>query len=211
MHPLLQAYLDELPLIAILRGITYAEAADVTEVLYQAGFRIIEVPLNSPEPLRSIEHIATAFGDRMLVGAGTVLSTNEVDAVCAAGGQLIVSPNTDTEVIRASVTQGAVSLPGAATPSEVFTALKAGAHGVKAFPAEMLTPAVIKSWTSVLPADLPVLAVGGISTANVADYWQAGVNGFGLGGALYQAGKAIEEIARDAERFVTTLRDLTRP
>ena len=170
MHPLLQAYLDELPLIAILRGITYAEAADVTEVLYQTGFRMIEVPLNSPEPLRSIEQIATAFGDRMLVGAGTVLSTNEVDAVCAAGGQLIVSPNTDTEVIRASVTQGAVSLTGAATPSEVFTALKAGAHGIKAFPAEMLTPTVIKSWTSVLPADLPVLAVGGISTANAADY-----------------------------------------
>ena len=139
MHTLLGSYLDELPLIAILRGITYPEAAEVADVLYQTGFRIIEVPLNSPDPLLSIERIAKDFGDRMLVGAGTVLTANEVSAVRDAGGQLIVSPNTDAEVIRASVTQGVVSLPGAATPSEIFTALHAGAHGIKAFPAEMLT------------------------------------------------------------------------
>ena len=211
MHTLLGSYLDELPLIAILRGITYPEAAEVADVLYQTGFRIIEVPLNSPDPLLSIERIAKDFGDRMLVGAGTVLTANEVSAVRDAGGQLIVSPNTDAEVIRASVTQGVVSLPGAATPSEIFTALHAGAHGIKAFPAEMLTPAVIKSWKSVLPADLPVLAVGGITSANAANYWQAGVAGFGLSGALYQAGKSLEEIARDAEGFVTTLRGLTQP
>ena len=211
MHTLLGSYLDELPLIAILRGITHPEAAEVADVLYQTGFRIIEVPLNSPDPLLSIERIAKDFGDRMLVGAGTVLTANEVSAVRDAGGQLIVSPNTDAEVIRASVTQGVVSLPGAATPSDIFTALHAGAHGIKAFPAEMLTPAVIKSWKSVLPADLPVLAVGGITPANAANYWQAGVAGFGLGGALYQAGKSLEEIARDAEGFVTTLRGLTQP
>ena len=167
MHPLLQSYLEEMPLIAIIRGITSAEATDVVGVLYQAGFRIVEVPLNSPDPIRSIEQIASTFGDRMLVGAGTVLDPAEVEAVCDAGGQIIVSPNTDPDVVRASVARDAVSLPGAATPSEVFTALKAGAHGVKAFPAEMLTPTVIKSWKSVLPAEVPVLAVGGITTANV--------------------------------------------
>ena len=208
MHPLLQSYLEEMPLIAVLRGITFAEATDVVDVLYQAGFRIAEVPLNSPDPIRSIEHIAARFGDRMLVGAGTVLSAAEVDAVCDAGGQIIVSPDTNPEVIRASVARNAVSLPGAATPSEVFTALKAGAHGVKAFPAEMLTPPVIKSWKAILPPELPVLAVGGINTDNATAYWQAGVNGIGLGGSLYTAGKSIDAIAHDAAQFVSLMRDL---
>ena len=208
MHSLLQSYLAEMPLIAILRGITSAEATDVVGALYQAGFRIVEVPLNSPDPIRSIEQIASTFGDRMLVGAGTVLDPAEVEAVCDAGGQIIVSPNTDPDVVRASVARDAVSLPGAATPSEVFTALKAGAHGVKAFPAEMLTPAVIKSWKSVLPAEVPVLAVGGITTANAQTYWQAGVNGFGLGGSLYKAGKSIDAIAHDAAHFVSLMQNL---
>ena len=208
MHPLLQSYLEEIPLIAILRGITSAEATDVVGVLYQSGFRIVEVPLNSPDPIRSIEQIASTFGDRMLVGAGTVLDPAEVEAVCDAGGEIIVSPNTDPDVVRASVARDAVSLPGAATPSEVFTALKAGAHGVKAFPAEMLTPAVIKSWKSVLPAEVPVLAVGGITTANAQTYWQAGVNGFGLGGSLYKAGKSIDAIAHDAAHFVSLMQNL---
>ena len=208
MHPLLQSYLEEMPLISIIRGITSAEATDVVGVLYQAGFRIVEVPLNSPDPIRSIEQIASTFGDRMLVGAGTVLDPAEVEAVCDAGGQIIVSPNTDPDVVRASVARDAVSLPGAATPSEVFTALKAGAHGVKAFPAEMLTPTVIKSWKSVLPAEVPVLAVGGITTANAQTYWQAGVNGFGLGGSLYKAGKSIDTIAHDAAQFVSLMQNL---
>jgi len=208
VHPLLQSYLEEMPLIAILRGITSTEATDVVGVLYQAGFRIVEVPLNSPDPIRSIEQIASTFGDRMLIGAGTVLDPAEVEAVCDAGGQIIVSPNTDPDVVRASVARDAVSLPGAATPSEVFTALKAGAHGVKAFPAEMLTPTVIKSWKSVLPAEVPVLAVGGITTANAQTYWQAGVNGFGLGGSLYKAGKSIDAIAHDAAQFVSLMQNL---
>ena len=208
MHPLLQSFLEEMPLIAILRGITSAEATDVVGVLYQAGFRIVEVPLNSPDPICSIEQIASTFGDRMLVGAGTVLDPAEVEAVCDAGGQIIVSPNTDPDVVRASVARDAVSLPGAATPSEVFTALKAGAHGVKAFPAEMLTPTVIKSWKSLLPAKVPVLAVGGITTANAQTYWQAGVNGFGLGGSLYKAGKSIDAIAHDAAQFVSLMQNL---
>ena len=197
-----------MPLIAILRGITLAEATDVAGALYQAGFRIVEVPLNSSDPIRSIEQIASTFGDRMLVGAGTVLDPAEVEAVCFAGGQIIVSPNTDPDVVRASVARDAVSLPGAATPSEVFTALKAGAHGVKAFPAEMLTPTVIKSWKSVLPAEVPVLAVGGITTANAQTYWQAGVDGFGLGGSLYKAGKSIDAIAHDAAQFVSLMQNL---
>jgi 2-dehydro-3-deoxyphosphogalactonate aldolase len=208
VHPLLQSYLEQMPLVAILRGITFAEATDVVDVLYQAGFRIVEVPLNSPDPIRTIQHIASTFGDRMLVGAGTVLDPAEVQAVWDAGGQIIVSPNTDPDVIRASVAKNAVSLPGAATPSEVFTALKAGAHGVKAFPAEMLTPPVIKSWKSVLPTAIPVLAVGGITTANARAYWQAGVNGFGLGGSLYKAGKSIDAIGHDAAQFVSLMQNL---
>ena len=121
---------------------------------------------------------------------------------------LSVSPYTDPDVVRASVARDAVSLPGAATPSEVFTALKAGAHGVKAFPAEMLTPAVIKSWKSVLPVEVPVLAVGGVTTANAQTYWQAGVDGFGLGGSLYKAGKSIDTIAHDAAQFVSLMQNL---
>ena len=208
MHPLLQSYLEDMPRIAILRRITSAEATDVVGGLYQSSFRIVEVPLNSPDPIRSIEHIASTFGDRMLVGAGTVLDPAEVEAICNAGGQIIVSPNTDPDIVRASVARDAVSLPGAATPSEVFTALKAGAHGVKAFPAEMLTPPVIKSWKSVLPTELPVLAVGGITTANAKTYWQAGVNGLGLGGSLYKAGKSIDAIAHDAAQFVSLMQNL---
>ena len=208
MRDELQSYLNELPLVAILRGITPDETIGIVDAIYQAGFRMVEVPLNSPEPLKSIERIANEFGDRMLVGAGTVLTSQQTQDVNAAGGRLIVSPNTNVDVICTSVSLGLVSLPGVATPSEAFSAIDAGAHGVKAFPAEMVTPAVLKSWKSVLPATLPTLAVGGIDNSNIAAYWHAGANGFGLGGALYKAGKSIDAVAADAQLFVTAMRSL---
>ena len=208
MRDELQSYLNELPLVAILRGITPDETIGIVDAIYQAGFRMVEVPLNSPKPLKSIERIANEFGDRMLVGAGTVLTSQQAQDVNTAGGRLIVSPNTNVDVICASVSLGLVSLPGVATPSEAFSAIDAGAHGVKAFPAEMVTPAVLKSWKSVLPANLPTLAVGGIDTSNIATYWHAGANGFGLGGALYKAGKSVDAVAADAQLFVTAMRSL---
>lgn len=202
----LQSYLDNMPLVAILRGIKPLEAVAVVEAIHHAGFGIVEVPLNSPQPLQSIQRIADAFGDELLVGAGTVLAPQQVHDVHSAGGKLVVSPNTNIEVIQATAALKLISMPGAATPSEAFAAINAGASAVKAFPAEMVTPQVLKSWKSVLPAGLPVLAVGGINTSNLADYWQAGANGFGLGGALYKANKSVDAVTRDAEQFIETMR-----
>lgn len=202
----LQSYLDNMPLVAILRGIKPLEAVAVVEAIHHAGFGMVEVPLNSPQPLQSIQRIADAFGDKLLVGAGTVLAPQQVHDVHSAGGKLVVSPNTNIEVIQATAALELISMPGAATPSEAFAAINAGASAVKAFPAEMVTPQVLKSWKSVLPAGLPVLAVGGINTSNLADYWQAGANGFGLGGALYKANKSVDAVTRDAEQFIETMR-----
>ena len=202
----LQSYLDNMPLVAILRGIKPVEAVAVVEAIHHAGFGMVEVPLNSPQPLQSIQRIADAFGDKLLVGAGTVLAPQQVHDVHSAGGKLVVSPNTNIEVIQATAALELISMPGAATPSEAFAAINAGASAVKAFPAEMVTPQVLKSWKSVLPAGLPVLAVGGINPSNLADYWQAGANGFGLGGALYKANKSVDAVTRDAEQFIETMR-----
>lgn len=204
----LQSYLDNMPLVAILRGIKPVEAVAVVEAIHHAGFGMVEVPLNSPQPLQSIQRIADAFGDKLLVGAGTVLAPQQVHDVHSAGGKLVVSPNTNIEVIQATAALELISMPGAATPSEAFAAINAGASAVKAFPAEMVTPQVLKSWKSVLPAGLPVLAVGGINTSNLTDYWQAGANGFGLGGALYKANKSVDAVTRDAEQFIETMRRL---
>lgn len=202
----LQSYLDNMPLVAILRGIKPVEAVAVVEAIHHAGFGMVEVPLNSPQPLQSIQRIADAFGDKLLVGAGTVLAPQQVHDVHSAGGKLVVSPNTNIEVIQATAALELISMPGAATPSEAFAAINAGASAIKAFPAEMVTPQVLKSWKSVLPAGLPVLAVGGINPSNLADYWQAGANGFGLGGALYKANKSVDAVTRDAEQFIETMR-----
>ena len=206
-HPLLH-YLEQMPLVAILRGITLAESLDVVACLFEAGIRIVEVPLNSPDPLHSINLIAEKFSAQMLVGAGTVLNTEQVKNVAAAGGRLIVSPNTNEGVIQSATALGMICIPGAATPSEVFTALEAGANGVKVFPAEMLSPTIIKSWRSVLPTSSIILPVGGISTDNMRDYWQAGANGFGIGGSLFQPGKSIEAISASAQEFVLAVNQL---
>jgi 2-dehydro-3-deoxyphosphogalactonate aldolase len=199
----LSAALAACPLVAILRGLGVAETPAVADALYGAGIRIIEVPFNSPSPLRSIELIAQQH-PQALVGAGTVLTVSQVHAVKEAGGQLIVSPNLNAAVVRAAVDVGMVCLPGVLTPTEAFAALDAGAHGLKIFPAELSSPAAIKAMRAVLPAGTLVLPVGGITVDNMAQYRAAGANGFGIGSALYKPGKRVEQVAQDAIKFVAS-------
>jgi 2-dehydro-3-deoxyphosphogalactonate aldolase len=191
------------PLIAILRGLAPEHAAEVGTTLYRAGFRALEVPLNRPGALQALERLAAALPAGTVLGAGTVLRPEEVEAVAAHGGTLVVSPDVNPEVIRASRNRGLWSLPGAATPSEAFAAIRAGAHAIKAFPAEALPPVVIKSWRSVLPAGFGIYPVGGITPQLVAGYRAAGAaDGFGLGGALFTPGLALEELARRATQYI---------
>ncbi|MFD2137154.1 2-dehydro-3-deoxy-6-phosphogalactonate aldolase [Novosphingobium resinovorum] len=185
----------------MLRGIRSDEIEAAADVLVEAGFRLIEVPLNSPDPLVTIEKLARRVGDRAIVGAGTVLTVGQVAEVQDAGGAMIVSPNTDVAVIAESARRGLVSLPGYFTPSEAFAALAAGASGLKLFPAEAASPAVVKAQRAVLPKDVPLLAVGGISPTNMEPWRQAGADGFGLGSALYKVGMSTAEIAANALAF----------
>ncbi len=188
------AALARCPLIAILRGVTPNEVVAVGEALFDAGFRLIEVPLNSPDPLDSIARLAKAFAGRAVIGAGTVLSAVDVAAVQAAGGTMIVSPNTNIEVIAATSKAGLISLPGIATPSEAFAALAAGATALKLFPAEGASPAVLKAIRAVLPAGVRVLPVGGITADTMTPWLKAGAAGFGIGSALYSPGLAPDQI-----------------
>ncbi|MFB9952426.1 2-dehydro-3-deoxy-6-phosphogalactonate aldolase [Rhizobium puerariae] len=192
-------------LVAILRGIRPEEAESVGEVLVEAGWRIIEVPLNSPEPLKSIERLVKRFGDRALIGAGTVLTPAQVADVAATGAKVIISPNANPEVIRASRAAGLISLPGVATPTEAFAAIDAGATGIKAFPAEAIPPLIIKAWKAVLPKHIPVLAVGGVTPENMAAYRQAGAAGFGIGSSLYKPGADIPSIVDKAAQFIRAM------
>jgi 2-dehydro-3-deoxyphosphogalactonate aldolase len=196
------------PLVAVLRGLTPAEAPAIGDALVDAGFTLIEVPLNSPDPFDSIALLAKRLGDRAIIGAGTVLTTDNVQRVAGAGGTLIVSPNTDTDVIRASVAAGLISLPGYYTPSEGFAALAAGAHGLKLFPAEGAAPAYLKAQRAVLPKETKVLAVGGITPETMQLWHDAGADGFGLGSNLYRTGKSAADVARDATRFVQALKEI---
>jgi len=193
-------------LVAILRGITPDEAEPIGEALIEAGWRIIEVPLNSPDPLKSIEKLQKRFGDRALIGAGTVLTTAQVADVASTGATVIISPNANLSVIEASVSRGMISLPGVATPSEAFAAIGAGATGIKAFPAEAIPPMVIKAWRAVLPKDMPVLAVGGITPDNMKSFIDAGTNGFGIGGSLYKPGDDVASVAAKAKLFIEAMR-----
>ena len=196
------------PLVAVLRGLTPAEAEPIGDALVDAGFTLLEVPLNSPDPLVSIAAMAKRYAGRAMVGAGTVLTPDAVAQVADAGGELIISPNTNTDVIRASVARGLVSLPGYYTPSEGFAALAAGAHALKLFPADGASPAFLKAQRAVLPKATRVLAVGGISPDTMAPWRAAGADGFGLGSNLYRAGKSVADVARDAAAFVTAAKDL---
>lgn len=193
------------PLVAILRGVKPDEVVAIGEALFDAGLRLVEVPLNSPEPLESIARLAKAFANRAVIGAGTVLRAAEVEAVRNAGGTLVVSPNTNVEVIAATKQSGMVSLPGIATASEAFAALEAGATALKLFPAEGANPAVLKAIRAVLPIGVRVLPVGGITPGNMAPWREAGAAGFGIGSALYSPGVALDEIARRARTFVEAL------
>lgn len=203
---LLRTYLDQCPLIAIIRGVTPDQAEAIGEAIYEGGIRIIEVPLNSPDPLASIERLAKRFGEKMLVGGGTVLSAGEVDDVHAAGGRLVVSPNTNAGVIAATAKAGMISCPGYFTPSEAFVALGAGATALKLFPAEGASPAVLKAQLAVLPRGIPILAVGGIKPDTMRPWLDAGATGFGLGGGLYKPGQSPADTLDKARAFVTGLR-----
>jgi 2-dehydro-3-deoxyphosphogalactonate aldolase len=195
----------ECPLVAIIRGVTPAEAADIAQAIYDGGIRIIEVPMNSPEPLESIRIIADRFARRALVGAGTVLDPAEVEKIGAVGGKLIVSPNTDSAVIEATIAAGMVSSPGYFTPSEAFAAIRSGAHAIKLFPAEAASPSVVKSQRAVLPKNIPLVVVGGVTPESVPDWMAAGADGFGLGGALYKAGQDAQTTLGKARAFVAAL------
>jgi 2-dehydro-3-deoxyphosphogalactonate aldolase len=191
-----------LPLMAILRGVKPGEVLGIAEVLVEAGFRLIEVPLNSPEPLRSIELLARHADADTLVGAGTVLEPAQVTAVAEAGGRLVVMPHADLEVVRAARSAGMVCLPGVATPTEAFGALAAGADGLKLFPAEASSPKVLKAMLAVLPPATRVFPVGGITADGMRPWLDAGAAGFGLGSALYRSGDGPAEVAAAARRFV---------
>ena len=203
---LFHRYLDQCPLVAIIRGVTPGEAEAVGDAIHDGGIRIIEVPLNSPDPLKSIELLAKRFGDRVLVGAGTVLKAEDVSRVQNAGGRIIVSPDTNAEVISAAAAAGLVSSPGYFTPSEAFAAIRAGATALKLFPAEAASPAVLKAQLAVLPRDVPVLAVGGIKPDNMRSWLEAGASGFGLGGGLYQPGQSPDDTLAKARAYVEGLK-----
>ena len=199
-------YFAQCPLVAIIRGVAPDEAADVGAAIFEAGIRIIEVPLNSPDPIASISRLAEHFGDKALIGAGTVLDPEDVSRIVDAGGRLIVSPNTYVPVIEAAVAAGIVSAPGFFTPSEAFTALRAGAHALKFFPAEAASPAVLKAQRAVIPPEVPVLVVGGVNPDTVSGWIQAGADGFGLGSGVYRPGQSPDEVGRQARAFVEAVR-----
>lgn len=203
---LLHRYLDQCPLIAIVRGMTPDAAEAIGDAIYESGIRIIEVPLNSPDPLESIEKLAKRFGDRMLVGAGTVLDPADVARVQKAGGRIIVSPETNIEVIAASTAAGLVASPGYFTPSEAFSAIRAGAAALKLFPAEGASPALLKAHLAVIPKDMPIIIVGGIKPDNMHPWIEAGATGFGLGSGLYRPGQTAAETTEKARAYVAGVR-----
>jgi 2-dehydro-3-deoxyphosphogalactonate aldolase len=201
LHEDFLARLDAVPVVAILRGVTPAEIEGVAEAIIAAGVTLIEVPLNSPDPFKSIELMAQRFAGRAIIGAGTVLSVANVQRCKDAGSQIIVSPNMRADVIAASVAAGMLSAPGCLTPTEAFAALDAGAHAVKLFPGEMVSPAAVKAMRAVLPKTATVLVVGGVTVDNAAAFRAAGADGFGVGGSIYRIGTTAEEAGRNAAAF----------
>jgi len=202
----LDAAIDQMPLLAILRGITPPEAEPVGRALVEAGIVILEVPLNSPEPYDSIRRLARDFGDRALVGAGTVLRPEEAARVADAGGRLVVSPNFNAEVVAATRRAGLISVPGVFTPSEAFAALDAGADALKLFPGDAISPKVVGALRAVLPAACRLVVTGGVGAANLAAFLAAGVDGVGIGSALYKPGRPAGEVAEEARSLVEAAR-----
>ncbi|MEY2114002.1 2-dehydro-3-deoxy-6-phosphogalactonate aldolase [Rhodanobacter sp. FW106-PBR-R2A-1-13] len=201
-----KTWLDPLPLVAILRGLHPDEAVDVGDALVGAGFRILEVPLNSPQPLESICRLAARFGDECLVGAGTVLDPASVRGIADAGGRIVVMPHADMAVIRAAKQAGLYCVPGVATPTEAFAALAAGADALKLFPAEQASPAVLKAWRAVLPPGAAVLPVGGVTPDTMGPWLAAGAAGFGIGSSLYAPGRAADDVGARALAFAQAWR-----
>lgn len=200
-------YLKSKPVIAIIRGVKPEEAVDVAQTMYDAGIRIIEVPLNSPDPFTSIKNIVDALGDKMIVGAGTVISAEDVHNLKNAGGEIVVSPNMNPEIIRLSKKLGMLSYPGVMTASECFSALEAGADGLKLFPADVVGMGFIKAVKVVLPKNVPILAVGGVNENNLHEWLAAGADGFGLGSSIYKPGMSLEEISQRCESVICRLKD----
>jgi len=200
--------LTRCPLVAILRGIKPSEAVEIGAALVDAAFAMIEVPMNSPDPLESISLLAKAFGTKLLVGAGTLTSVDEVLEVGEVGGRLIVTPHADASIVRAAKAGGLYALPGFATPTEAFAMIAAGADGLKLFPAEANPPKVLRALRAVLPRKVPVLPVGSITPENMAEYWSAGASGFGLGSALYKAGAEPAQVSVAAAQFTAMLRKI---
>ncbi|HAV1831785.1 TPA: 2-dehydro-3-deoxy-6-phosphogalactonate aldolase [Enterobacter hormaechei subsp. steigerwaltii] len=198
--------MKDIKLIAILRGIRPEEVTSHVGVLIDAGFRYIEIPLNSPEWQKSIPKMVQQYGDRAMIGAGTVLNTEQVDFLAQAGAKLIVTPNTQPAVIRRAVNNSMLVCAGCATATEAFTALAAGAQCLKIFPSSAFGPAYIGALKTVLPPEIPVLAVGGVTPENLSDYLQAGCSGAGLGSDLYRAGQGVERTVEQARRFIAACR-----
>lgn len=198
-------------LVAILRGLTPDEATSIAEALIEEGFEALEVPLNSPQPLESIRRIASRFGDRALIGGGTMLSLSDVDGVADAGGKLFVSPNVRPEVIAHATARGMVTMPGVLTPTEAFAALDAGATALKFFPASVLGPSGISALSAVLPKGTVIGAVGGVGPDNMADYVKIGVRTFGLGTAAYRPGDTVDQVRAKARALVTAYDAATAP
>jgi 2-dehydro-3-deoxyphosphogalactonate aldolase len=205
----LSNYLADLPLIAILRGIHAHECLAISTVLYEAGFRCIEIPLNSPDAIRSIALLAQHLPDDCLIGAGTVLSRDHARAVHQAGGRLIVMPHADASVIRAAKDLRMICTPGVATLTEAFAAIQLGADAIKLFPSESVPPSVLKAWRSVLPKEIICLPVGGVKPDGLQVYLDAGANGFGLGSNLYTAGQSAQQVAENADAYVRAWRKLS--
>lgn len=190
------------PIIAILRGVTPDAVLEVGLALLDAGIRAIEVPLNSPQPFASLRKLASAYGDQALIGAGTVLSADDVDRVADAGGRLVLAPNLDLGVVARTKARGLLSMPGVATPSEGFAALAAGADAIKLFPAELLNPTVVKAWRAVFPPATCMFCVGGVGADNIAAFKRAGASGVGVGSSLYAPGVTRDQLARRAEALL---------
>ncbi len=201
----LTPWLQQCPLVAILRGVKPEEVAAIGKALEQKGIAIVEVPLNSPRPMESIALLARAFGDRLLIGAGTVMTEGQVAHIAAAGGRIIVTPHADAAIVRAAKQQGLLAMPGFFTPAEAFAMLAAGADALKLFPAEAASPAALRAMRAVLPSGTAVLPVGGIDASNMAAWKEAGAAGFGIGSGIYKPGDSPEAVAAKAHRLVSAL------
>ena len=204
------SFLKESPLIAILRGITPAEVIEISETLVEKNFKIIEIPLNSPDPIKSIELLVSYFRDEVIIGAGTVTDLASIKLIAEAGARLAVMPNGSIKIVKAAKASGLITIPGVYTPTEAFAMIESGADALKLFPAEGAPPMVLKAMKAVLPTAIPILPVGGITPDKMAEYQKAGANGFGLGSALYKPGMTVDEVAQNADAFNEGLKRSTR-